>query len=189
MIALATALLVTISAEGRAQSSDEARQHSVHVTGEFRSDGTCQVFADSAPVFQPSDSAASTYIQSGTINVAPPGFDAHEIWCEPHSGGEPKAGLLPTDRVFVVMLYAPTGKLAEPRNYVVRFGLPSRDVAPYRAGAALFGMSAQMINDTLPLHSGAMYMVGSSGTVSITRVEGGRVTGKFDIRTKRALTL
>ncbi|MEO9226728.1 MAG: hypothetical protein ABI328_10140 [Gemmatimonadaceae bacterium] len=189
MIALTAALQVAISAEAHAQSWDEALQHSVHVTGEFRDDGTCQVFADSARVFQPLDSAATTYIQSGTINVAPPGFDAHEIWCEPHSGGEPRAGLLPTDRVFVVMLYAPTGKLAEPRSYEVRFGLPSRDVAPYRAGAALFGMSAQMLNDTLPIHSGAIYMVGSSGIVSITRVDGGRIAGKFDIRTKRALTL
>lgn len=186
---LAAAVLVSVSGEGRAQSSGDTLERSVHVTGEFRADGTCQAFADSVPVFQPSDSAATTYLRSGTINVAPAGFDAHEVWCEPHSGGQPKAGLLPTDRVFVVMLYAPTGKLAEPRSYEVRFGLPSREVAPYRAGAALFGMSAQMINDTLPLHSGAIYMVGSSGIVTITMVEGDRVIGTFDIRTKRALTL
>lgn len=189
LIVLTAALLVSMSRQGRAQSSGEGLERSVHVTGEFRADGSCQVFADSVPVFQPWDSAATTYLRSGTINVAPPGFDAHEIWCEPHSGGQPKAGLLPTDRVFVVMLYAPMGKLAEPRSYEVRLGLPSRDVAPYRAGAALFGMSAQMINDTLPLHSGAIYMVGGSGTVTVTLVENDRVAAKFDIRTKRALTL
>jgi hypothetical protein len=172
-----------------AQSSATGIKESVHVTGEFRADGTCQVFADSVPVFRPADSAATTYVQSGTINVAPAGFDAHEIWCEPQAGGQPRAGLLPTDRVFVVMLYAPTGKLAEPRSYEIHLGLPSMETAPYRAGAALFGMSVQMINDTLPLHSGALYMAGSSGTVIITRVDGEHIVGTFDIRTRRAMTL
>lgn len=173
----------------RTQTRASALDRAVHLTGEFRADGTCQVFADSVAVFEPADSAGTTYLRSGTINIAPAGFDAHEIWCEPHTGGQPKAGLLPTDRVFVIMLYAPAGRLAEPRRYEVRLGLPSRSVAPYRAGAALFGMSPQMINDTIPLHSGAIYMAGNRGTVIITRVDGDLITGRFDIWTVRAMTL
>jgi hypothetical protein len=189
---LAVACVTSVGGVAYAQARPHAQatriKETEHVTGEFRPDGTCQVFVDSMPVFHPADSAGTTYLRSGTINVAPAGFDAHEIWCEPHTGGVPRAGLLPTDRVFVVMLYAPNGELAKPRSYEVHLGLPSMKTAPYRAGAALFGMSVQMLNDTLSTGLGTMYMVGSSGQVIIERIDGDRVVATFSIGTRRALT-
>jgi hypothetical protein len=159
------------------------------VTGEFRADGSCQVFADSVPVFRPADSAETTYIRGATFNIAPSGFDAHEVWCAPHSPERPMPPLTPSERAFVIMLYAPTGQLAAPRSYEIIVGLPTAEFAPYRAGAALFGMSPQMLNDTMPLRMGLMYLAGSRGTVAITHVNADRIVGTFSIGAQRALTM
>lgn len=161
----------------------------MEITGEFREDGSCQVFADGIATFQSIDSAQTTYIRGATLNMAPAGFDAHEVWCAPRSPEQPMLPLAATDRVFIVMLYAPTGKLAEPRSYEVRVGLPTRKVAPYRAGAALFGMSQQKFNDTLPVRVGLLYLAGTRGTVVITRVAKDCIVGTFSIHAQPALTM
>ena len=161
----------------------------VEVTGEFRADGTCRVFADGVPVFRAVDSAQTTYTRAAVLNVAPPGFDTHEVWCAPRSTEEHMPPLDQTERMFVIMLYAPTGQLAQPRKYEVRAGLPSPEAAPYRAGAALFGVSPQMLNDTMPLRMGLLYLAGSRGSVEITRVGEKHVVATFSIHTQRALTM
>lgn len=175
--------------EAHAQSASRPVKAAVAVTGEFRENGSCQVFADGAPVFRPADSAQTTYIRGATLNIAPSGFDAHEVWCAKQSTEQPMPPLDQTERVFVVMLYAPTGKLAKPRTYEIRTGLPTPETAPYRAGAALFGMSPQMLNDTMPLRIGLLYLAGSRGTVVITRVDVDRIVGTFSIHAQRALTM
>lgn len=177
------------SAALHAQSPTPRIRIAVEVTGEFREDGSCQVFSDGVPVFHAADSAQTTYIRGATLNIAPSGFDAHEVWCGPRSTEQPMPPLDQTERAFVVMLYAPTGKLAEPRSYEVRTGLPTPETAPYRAGAALFGMSPQMLNDTMPLRIGLLYLAGSRGSVIITRVDVERIVGTFAIGAQRALTM
>lgn len=172
-----------------AQSPHPRSGVGVEITGEFREDGSCQVFADGIATFQSIDSAQTTYIRGATLNMAPAGFDAHEVWCAPRSPEQPMLPLAATDRVFIVMLYAPTGKLAEPRSYEVRVGLPTRKVAPYRAGAALFGMSQQKFNDTLPVRVGLLYLAGTRGTVVITRVAKDCIVGTFSIHAQPALTM
>lgn len=179
----------TLAGTLRAQSSPPLSKAGVELTGEFRDDGSCQVFANGAPTFKATDSARTTYIRGATINLAPTGFDAHEIWCAPKSPEQPMLPLDASDRVFIVMLYAPTGKLAEPRSYEVRLGLPSPDTAPYRAGAALFGMSQQKFNDTLPVRMGILYLAGTRGSVVISKVSTDRIAGTFTIHAQPAFTM
>ena len=181
--------LVIFTAALHAQSNPRSIKSVVQVTGEFRENGSCQVFADGAAVFHPADSAQTTYIRGATLNIAPNGFESHEIWCGPRSTEQPMPPLDSAGRMFVVMLYAPTGKLAKPRVYEVRPGLPTRVNAPFRAGAALFGVSPQMLNDTMPMRIGLIYLAGSRGKVVITRVSGERIVGTFAISTRLALTM
>lgn len=180
---------ITLTSTLRAQSQVPPSKAGVEITGEFRDDGSCQVFANGAATFQATDSAQTTYIRGATINLAPAGFDAHEIWCAPKSPEQPMLPLDASDRVFIVMLYAPSGKLAESRSYEVRLGLPTPAVAPYRAGAALFGMSQQKFNDTLQVRMGILYLAGTRGTVVITRVGSDRIAGTFTIHAQPALTM
>ena len=193
MLAAATITLLApaVSAQTSAPATrDPNRTYgSAEITGEFRENGSCQVFADGVAAFQAIDSAQTTYIRGATINLAPAGFDAHEIWCAAKSPDQPMLPLAATDRVFVVMLYAPTGKLAEPRNYEIRLGLPTQETAPYRAGAALFGMSQQKFNDTLPVRTGLLYLAGTRGTVAITRVAEDGIVGTFSIHGQPAFTM
>lgn len=189
--AMMSLLVPALSAQTLAPSSGDSNRSygSAEITGEFRENGTCQVFADGVAAFQTGDSAQTTYIRGATINLAPAGFDAHEIWCAAKSPDQPMLPLAATDRVFIVMLYAPTGKLAEPRSYEIRLGLPTMESAPYRAGAALFGMSQQKFNDTLPLRTGLLYLAGTRGTIAISRVAEDGIVGTFSIHGQPAFTM
>lgn len=189
--AMMSLLVPALSAQTSAPvPGDSNRSYgSAEITGEFRENGTCQVFADGVAAFQAGDSAQTTYIRGATINLAPSGFDVHEIWCAAKSPDQPMLPLAATDRVFIVMVYAPTGKLAEPRSYEIRLGLPTTESAPYRAGAALFGMSQQKFNDTLPLRTGLLYLAGTRGTVAISRVAKDGIVGTFSIHGQPAFTM
>ena len=189
LIGAAGAFSLLFAGSLRAQPAERSIRRTVVVTGEFSESGSCQVYADGAPVFRPADSAATTYIRDATLNIAPSGFESHEIWCGPRSTEPPSPPLDGKERMFVVMLYAPSGALARPRTYQIRAGLPTPENAPFRAGAALFGVSPQMLNDTMPIHFGVLYLAGSSGTVVITRVTAERIVGTFTIHTRPALTL
>jgi hypothetical protein len=184
----ATVLVFLFAASLHAQSPRPVKT-TVLVTGEFRENGSCQVFADGVAVFHLADSAETTYIRDATLNVAPSGFESHEIWCGPRSADQPAPPIDANERMFVVMLYAPTGTLAKPRTYQIRAGLPTRENAPFRAGAALFGVSPQMLNDTMPIHFGLLYLAGSRGNVVITHVMAERIVGRFTIHTRQALTM
>ena len=189
MSAAAAAMVLIAAPLLSAQAPAAPIKLAVEVTGEFSSDGTCRVFADGVPVFRAVDSAQTSYIRAAVLNVAPPGFDTHEVWCGPRSTEEPMPPLDQAERMFVIMLYAPTGQLAQPRTYEIRAGLPTPEVAPYRAGAALFGVSPQMLNDTMPLRMGLLYLAGSRGSVEVTQVGEKHVVGTFSIHTQRALTM
>jgi hypothetical protein len=184
-----TVALVLLPVMASAQSSAARSKAGVEVTGEFRDDGSCQVFANGVPTFQIIDSAQTTYVRGATLNMAPAGFDAHEIWCAPKSPEQPMLPLVAADRVFIVMLYAPTGKLVEPRIYEIRLGLPTPDTAPYRAGAALFGMSQQKFNDTLQVRIGLLYLAGTRGNVVVAHVDSARIVGSFTIHAQPAFTM
>ena len=172
-----------------AQQDATVRRALVKVTGEFRDDGSCEVFADGKAVFDPADSAQTTYIHDATLNLAPSGFDAHELWCAPRGPRQPMPPIDLQERAFVVLLYAPNGQLAKPRSYDVRAGIPTSEAANRLVGAALFGMSPQVTVDSLPIRIGLVYLTGIRGTVDVTRVEANRVVARFafDAQPARAL--
>lgn len=172
-----------------AQQNAMARRGLVKVTGEFRDDGSCQVFADGKAVFNPADSARTTYIHDATLNLAPSGFDAHELWCAPRGPQQPMPPIDLQERVFVVLLYAPNGQLAKPRSYDVRAGIPTSEAASRLVGAALFGMSPQVTVDSLPIRIGLVYLTGIRGTVEITRVEANMVVASFAFDAQPARSL
>jgi hypothetical protein len=166
------------------------RKGLVTVTGEFREDGSCQVFADGKPVFNPSDSAQTAYIHDATLNLAPSGFDAHELWCAPSSPQQPTIPPIDLEaRSFVVLLYAPNGQLAQPRRYDVRAGIPTSEAATRLVGTGLFGMSPQVTVDSLPIQIGLVYLMGIRGTVDIIRVDASRVVAKFAFDAQPARSL
>ena len=172
-----------------AQQDATARKTLVNVTGEFREDGSCQVFADGKAVFNPADSARTTYIHDATLNLAPSGFDAHELWCAPQGPQQPMPPIDLQERVFVVLLYAPNGQLAKPRSYEVRNGIPTSEAASRLVSTALFGMSPQVTADSLPIRIGLVYLTGIRGTVDITRVEANRIVARFAFEAQPARSL
>ncbi|HEY8311215.1 MAG TPA: hypothetical protein VIG47_11700 [Gemmatimonadaceae bacterium] len=172
-----------------AQSSAHRKPSVVNITGEFNANGTCKVFADGIPVFHSADSAQSTYTRGAMLNTAPSGFETHEVWCAPKSPDQPMPPLDHTERVFVVMMSARSDKLLEPRTYLVRTGLATRRTAIQQANAALFGMTPQILDDSIPVRVGLMYLAGTRGTFVVTRVDSTRVVGTFTIRGQRALTM
>lgn len=182
-------LAACVSVGLAAQQSPSARNGLVHVTGEFLDDGSCRVVADGRSLFQTADSAQTTYVHDASLNIAPAGFDAHELWCTVRGPQQP---LLPPvdlhERLFVVLLYAPNGQLARKQRYDVLTGIPTAAVADHVVGAAIFGMSPQLTSDSLPVRLGVVYLTGIHGSVDITRVEAARIVAKFsfDAQTARS---
>ena len=161
----------------------------VRITGEFRKDGSCQVFADGKAVFTPGDSARTFYIHDGLPDLAPEGFDAHEVWCGLHGLGDLLTPIESRDRRFMVLLYAPSGRLAQTRTYDVRAEPPSAADAGHVLGAALLGMPPLPNRDSGPTRGGLNYLIGTRGTLTITRVDDEKIIGKFafDSRADRTL--
>jgi hypothetical protein len=180
---------LVLAAPLEAQTHKPSKKKAVSVTGEFREDGSCQVFADGVPLFQPADRAHVSYIHDATLNVAPAGFDAHELWCTPLSPEQPMPPLDYKERLFLLMLYAPSGQLVVTRSYDVRNGIPTKATAANIVGAALFGLTPQVNEDNEPIRIGLVYLTGIRGTVIITRVDSAHVVAKFNMATQRALTL
>ncbi len=174
-------------ADLKAQNIPATSSMLVHVTGEFFEDGSCRVDADGVSLFQAGDSARTTYVHDASLNIAPSGFDAHELWCTARGPQQPM--LPPLDlheRLFVVLLYAPNGHLATVQRYEVRTGIPIAAVADHLVGAALFGMSPQLTSDSLPVRVGVVYLTGIRGSVDITHVEASRVVAKFSFEAQTA---
>lgn len=178
-----------LSAPLHSQSGRPYKPATVVMTGEFREDGSCQIFADGTPVFSPSDSAVTSYIRGATVNVAPAGFDAHEIWCAPRSEDRPMPPLDARERSFVMMIFPPAGMLAEPKVYEMRMGLPSVATASSHAGGALFGVSPQIKSDSMPIRIGMVYLVATQGTLTITSATENRIVGKFVARAQPTLSM
>jgi hypothetical protein len=172
-----------------AQSPTRRGASGVNITGEFKANGTCEVFADGVPVFHSADSAQSTYIRGAMLNTAPSGFETHEVWCTPKSPDQPMPPLDASERAFVVMMSARSGMLIEPRSYLVRTGLATSRTAIRQANAALFGMTPQILDDSIPLRVGLMYLAGTRGTFVVTLVDSVRVVGTFSMRGQKALTM
>jgi hypothetical protein len=53
----------------------------VDVSGEFRSDGSCNARIGGSPLFSELDSARTTYLSGGIVNMAPGGYEVHVIDC------------------------------------------------------------------------------------------------------------
>ncbi len=150
----------------------------VRIAGEFRPDGTCTVSADSVPIFAESEKPRTIYLRGRALNMAPDGFDVHEIWCAPITAGEPMLPDQPNERAFFINVYAPSGKLAPAQHYMVRRGLPTSGSAigpAVRANVLLFG------HDTTSRASGPgnVYLTGAVGDLNLTQVDSARVVGTF----------
>ncbi|MDQ2889097.1 MAG: hypothetical protein M3R65_00905 [Gemmatimonadota bacterium] len=187
--ALALASFLTGAASASSQSSNRFRPPAVSIVGEFREDGTCQVFADGAPVFGVSDSARTTYIRGAMLNVSPPGFETHEVWCSPRSEDQPMPPLDARERTFVIVLFPRAGTLAQLQTYQVRTGMATATTAPRQANAALFGMSPQIRSDSAPIRIGMVYLTGTRGAFTISQASETRIVGKFAFRGQPTLTM
>lgn len=187
--ALALAAVIAAVAPVSSQALNRSRPAGVSIIGEFREDGTCQVFADGAPVFGVIDSARTTYIRGAMLNVSPPGFETHEVWCSPRSEDQPMPPLDARERTFVIVLFPPAGTIAPLQTYQVRTGMATATSAPRQANAALFGMSPQIRSDSAPIRIGMVYLAGTRGTFTISQASESRIVGKFSIRGQPTLTM
>ncbi|MGI8509076.1 MAG: hypothetical protein ACR2MQ_07100 [Gemmatimonadaceae bacterium] len=155
----------------------------VQITGEFLADGSCRVTVDGTPLFSESEKPRTSYVRGRALNMAPAGFDLHEIWCAPITAGEPMLPDQPNERAFFINVYAPTGKLAPAQHYVIIRGLPrsSGSATAIRANLSLFGHSSTA---RTPTSLGTSYLTGTAGDVTLTQVDSTHVVGTF-----RALAL
>jgi len=167
----------------------DANTKTVHVTGEFRADGTCEVFADGVPVFGPAESARTLYVHDGILGLPPAGFDAHEVWCGVRGFAQILTPLDINERSFLLLLYAPSGQLAQTRVYRVTFETVADTDAGRVVSAALFGMSRHESNDSTNVPVGRSYLSGISGTMEITQVDSEKIVGRFNFEATAIRTL
>lgn len=155
-----------------------AQEPTVQITGEFLADGSCRVTVNGTPLFSESEKPRTIYLRGRALNMAPAGYDLHEIWCAPITAGEPMLPDQPNERAFFVNVYAPTGKLAPAQHYLIIHGLPrsSGSATAIRANVSLFGHST-----TAPTAEslGTSYLAGTAGDVTLTQVDSTRVVGTF----------
>lgn len=150
----------------------------VHIVGEFLADGSCRVTADGAPLFSESEKPRTVYVRGRALNMAPAGFDMHEIWCAPMTAGEPMLPDQPNERAFFINVYAPAGKLAPAQHYLIIHGLPrtSGSATAIRANLSLFGHSSTA---RTAKSLGTSYLAGTAGDVTLTQVDSTLVVGTF----------
>lgn len=152
----------------------------MQITGEFLADGSCRVTVDGTPLYSESEKPRTSYVRGRALNMAPAGYDIHEIWCAPMSAGEPMLPDQPNERAFFINVYAPTGKLAPAQHYLIIHGLPrsSGSATAIRANLSLFGHNSSATTAVeKPL--GTTYLAGTAGDVTLTQVDSTRVVGKF----------
>lgn len=181
-------MAITVAAFAACGSSTPrtiAHDDAVHIVGEFLVDGSCQVTVDGTPLYSESEKPRTIYLRARALNMAPAGFDMHEIWCAPITAGEPMLPDRPDQRAFFINVYAPSGKLAIAQHYLVMHGLPksSGSATAIRANVSLFGHNPTARRVAAD-HLGTTYLAGTAGDVILTRVDSTGVIGTF-----RALAL
>lgn len=179
-ILLCTIAFGAFGACGSSTATASAREPTVQVTGAFLADGSCTVSTDGVPLFAPEARARTTYVRGRALNMAPAGFEVHEIWCAPASAGEPLLPDRPDERAFFINVYAPTGKLAPVQRYVIVRGMPTSggSATAIRANLSLFGhdSAAQGASSN---GIGVTYLTGAVGDVTLTHVDSALVVGTF----------
>ncbi len=173
------AALLAVAACGSAPGHSSASETPVRISGEFVQDGSCRVTVDDVALFGEGEKARTVYRRGRALNMAPAGFDVHEIWCVPASAGEPMLPDAPNERAFFINVYAPSGKLATVQRYVILRGMPTSTGAAtgLRANLSLFGHgSSAQVNGYGP---GVEYLSGAAGDVTLTHVDSALVAGTF----------
>jgi hypothetical protein len=170
------------------QTHQQRQQAEIAITGEFLPDGTCRVLANNVPVYTGNEHPVTTYVRGRAMNMAPAGYEVHELWCSLADGEEPSIPSEPDARAFFITVYAPAGKLATVQHYTVKQSVPSSrdasDVAT-RANVALFDPRyTRTGGDGAPPVMG-VYLAGVRGEVILTDVKPDRVTGTFHALTVR----
>lgn len=178
---LACALIALVAACVSSAPRAIANETAVQITGEFLADGSCHVSANGASLYAESEQPQTIYIRGRALNMAPDGYEVHEIWCALPTSDEPMLPSQPRERAFFVNVYAPTDSLAPARRYVVVRGMPLIDVGgttAVRANVSLFGSPT----DSGPASAvGTTYLTGAGGYVTLTHVDSTLVVGTFKV--------
>lgn len=151
----------------------------VQITGEFLADGSCKVTADGAPLYSDSEKPRTIYLRGRALNMAPAGFEMHEIWCAPPSGSEPMLPDQPNERAFFMNVYAPSGQLAVAQRYIIVRGMPTSSgrATALRANMSLF--DPKYSAGTGASGPATTYLAGAVGDMTLTQVDSTRVVGTF----------
>lgn len=161
----------------------------IKITGEFREDGSCQVFADGKPVFAPADSAVTLRIRDAAVGLIGDGIDVHQLVCGKQSLKDSVEGsaastdlrkpVTPDMRVLTIVLYSPTGSPARARTYNVQPEPPTPQTADRVATVGLLKVVTEKNNESAAVPVGLIYFVGKRGTVEVLRFEKDIVIAKF----------
>ncbi|MGI8546200.1 MAG: hypothetical protein ACR2M1_02525 [Gemmatimonadaceae bacterium] len=178
-ICITTAVLILLAC-GSSVPHAVPQEVTVQIQGEFLADGSCRVTADGVPLFPESDRPRTIYLRGRALNMAPSGYDMHEIWCAPVTASEPMLPDKPKERAFFINVYPPTGKLAVAQHYIVVRGIPrsSGSATALRANISLFGHDTTT-NGGASQGPGTTYLTGAGGDVTLTQVDSVRVVGTF----------
>ena len=158
----------------------------IEITGEFRSDGSCDVRAGGVSLYSAADRARTMYEASDAFDPEPPAggrHAVHTVRCLPAA-----PGLLPVDRRdFAMLIAVPGAGLAPSGTYTVaphglERGAPMtmnaayfdpRRYGPGTPGAGLFDLGCDV------------YLGTTSGTARFTRIDSARVVGTFRMQAER----
>lgn len=161
----------------------------IKITGEFREDGSCQVFADGKSVFEPADSAETLHIRDAAVTLSADGIDVHQLVCGKQALRDSVEGsaastdlrtpVTPDMRVLTIVLYSPTGSPVRTRSYGVQAEPPTAQTADRVATVGLVKVVSAMNSKSTAVPVGLTYFVGKRGTVEVLRFEKDVVIAKF----------
>ncbi len=167
-------LVLTACSTGRS----EARTAEVSVTAEFRADGSCTVSVDGAQLYGVGDGARTIFLHARAVNIAPAGYELHELWCAPPSDGEPELPDTPGGRAFFVSLYAHPSAIPAAGSYTIARSIPEAGEAATHANVVVYD-PAHVPASTQPSR---YYLTGISGTVTLASTDSSHAVGRVNTR-------
>jgi hypothetical protein len=149
----------------------------VEIVGSFGADGSCHVMADGMLLYAPAESARTEYESGRAINVAPPGYDVHELICSPLVNG---VSSLPEGRLFFLTFAVKHTDSVRAGTYTIRHNADMSS-EPMTMSAGYFHPKRYGIGTEGAGHGGVgdIYLDGVSGTATFTRLDSAGAVGKF----------
>lgn len=148
----------------------------VELTGEFRTDGSCDVKADGRPMFTADDSARTTFIPASRGNPALHGKALLQVFCAAAHPGASNA-------ILMLTIAGPPGESAPLGSYSIVRG-PFDQAPPMSMWGAYmdpahFGRWTRGAG--LGGFNGVMTIAGRTGAVEFTQLDSARVVGTLRI--------